>query len=224
LLFMLGFESVWVVLVPVQVTELIFPDRRQQPWLRKRGLIAICIAFLIGCRIAWYGWTQQARPRLHAAPYHPPAIMILLGIGAIIVLIGLAWFLRTCDQAAQVDSRQPANPWLIGLSSFIFGGAWFALITLIFVPHPGIAPWMPLVAGPIWALVSYVLIRHWSTAPAWRDIHRFALCFGAALGCMVPGDISSAGWSRAGRGGCGHDAVISPVRRMASPLPISYIA
>jgi hypothetical protein len=59
-LFMLGFESVWVVLVPVQVTELFFPDRRELPWLRKRGMIATCIAFLLGCRIAWFGWTQKA--------------------------------------------------------------------------------------------------------------------------------------------------------------------
>jgi len=54
-LFMLGYESVWVVLVPVQVTEILFPARRARPWLRKGGLIAACVAFLLGCRIAWYG-------------------------------------------------------------------------------------------------------------------------------------------------------------------------
>src|SRR5580704_14294446 len=32
LLFMLGFESVWVVVVPVEVTELFFPQRASQPW------------------------------------------------------------------------------------------------------------------------------------------------------------------------------------------------
>ena len=110
LLFMLGFESVWVVLIPVQVTELIFPDRRDQPWLRTRGLIATCIAFLIGSRIAWYGWTQQARPRLHAAPYHPPATLILIGLAAIAALIALAWLLRGYGHSGQIDSRQPANP------------------------------------------------------------------------------------------------------------------
>src|SRR6266568_4863736 len=93
-LFMLGFESVWVVLIPVQVTELIFPERREQPWLRKRGLIVTCIAFLVGCRIAWYGWTQQARPRLHAAPYHPPIVALLCGIAAIATLTFMAWLLR----------------------------------------------------------------------------------------------------------------------------------
>ena len=196
LLFMLGFESVWVVLIPVQVTELIFPDRRDQPWLRTRGLIATCIAFLIGSRIAWYGWTQQARPRLHAAPYHPPATLILIGLAAITALIALAWLLRGYGHSGQVDSRQPVTPWLIGIKAFVFGAAWFELIGLIFVPHPSLAVWMPLVAGPVWALLSFGLVRYWSAAKGWRDIHRFALSFGATLGCMAISDVSAAGWTR----------------------------
>jgi len=196
LLFMLGFESVWVVLVPVQVTELIFPDRREQPWLRKRGLIATCIAFLIGSRLAWYGWTQQARPRLHADPYHPQVTLILIGLSAILILIGLAWLLRGYGHSGQIDSRQPAHPWLIGIKAFIFGAAWFALITLVFVPHTDIAVWMPLAAGLIWALLSFALVRYWSAAHGWRAIHRFALAFGAVLGCMAATDVSSAGWTR----------------------------
>lgn len=195
LLFMLGFESVWVVLVPVQVTELIFPDRREQPWLRKRGLIATCVAFLVGCRIAWYGWTQQARPRLNAAPYHPIAMLILISVAAIGFLIGLAWLVRGYGHPGQIDSRETANPWLIGFKAFILGASWFALLILVFVPHSGIAPWVPLAAGPLWALSSFALVRYWSAARGWRDIHRCALSFGAILGCMLPGDISSAGWT-----------------------------
>jgi hypothetical protein len=196
LLFMLGFESVWVVLIPVQVTELIFPDRRKQPWLRRGGLVATCVAFLIGSRIAWYGWTQQARPRLHAAPYHPPAALILIGLAAIAALIAIAWLLRGYGHSGQIDSRQPANTGLIGFKALIFAAAWFELIGLIFVPHPGVAVWIPLVAGPIWALIAFAIVRYWSAAQGWRDIHRFALSFGAVLGCMAIGDASSAGWTR----------------------------
>ena len=100
-LFMLGFESTGVVLVPVQVTELFFPDRRNHPWLRKRGIIATCIVFLVGCRIAWYGWTQQARPRLNASPYHPPIVLILIGLTAIAALVLMAWLLRSVSSMRQ---------------------------------------------------------------------------------------------------------------------------
>ena len=192
-LFMLGFESVWVVLVPVQVTELIFPDRREQPWLRTRGVIATCIAFLIGSRIAWYGWTQQARPRLNAAPYHPPVSLILIGLASIAALICAAYLLRGYGHSRQIPSRQPASPWLIGFKAFIFAAAWYALISLVFVPLPGLAAWIPLAVGPVWALLSFILVRYWSAAAGWRDIHRWALSCGAILGCMAASDISAVG-------------------------------
>jgi hypothetical protein len=195
-LFMLGFESVWVVLIPVQVTELIFPDRREKPWLRKRGIIATCVAFLIGSRIAWYGWTQQARPRLHAAPYHPPAVLLLVGLAAIAALIGLAWLLRNYGDSGQIDSRRPASPWILGIKAFVFAAAWFELIGLVFIPHPGLAVWIPLAAGPVWALLAFAIMRYWSAARGWSNIHRFALSFGALLGCMAMCDVSSVGWTR----------------------------
>ena len=195
LLFMLGFESVWVVLIPVQVTELLFPSRREQPWLRAGGLIATCVAFLVGAPLAWYGWTQQARPRLHAAPYHPPAILILIGFAAIVALIGLAWLLRNYGHSGQLDSRSPAHPWLIGIKAFVFGAAWFGLITLVFVPS-NLAVWIPLAVGITWAVLSFILIRYWSAPTGWRDVHRWALSCGAILGCMVMSDISAAGWTR----------------------------
>src|SRR5262249_11989333 len=47
-LFMLGYEPVSIVLVPLQVTELVFLSRRNEPWLRTRGLIACAIVFLAG--------------------------------------------------------------------------------------------------------------------------------------------------------------------------------
>jgi hypothetical protein len=195
-LFMLGFESVAVVLVPVQVTELFFPNRRKHPWLRKRGIIATCIAFLIGSRIAWYGWTQQARPRLNASPYHPPMVLILIGLTAIVALVLMAWLLRKHGHSSRAESRRPLHPGFIGLIAFLLSGPWFWLITLLFVPHPGLAVWIPVSAGIVWALLSYSLLRYLTAAHAWRDIHRWALSFGAVLGFMVPGDMSAAGWTR----------------------------
>jgi hypothetical protein len=195
-LFMLGFESVWVVLIPVQVTELIFPDRREKPWLGNRGLIATCGAFLVGCRIAWYGWTQQARPRLHAAPYHPPSSAILTGIAAIAILIYMAWLFREYGHLSQIKSRLPAKPWLIALKTLIFGAAWFGLIGLVFVPQPSLPVWAPMTAGVAWAILSFTVVRYWSAAYGWRDVHRWGISFGAVVGCMVLGDSSLVGWSR----------------------------
>src|SRR5579863_10409191 len=91
-LFMLGYESVWGVLVPVQVTELLFRSSRHAPWLRNRGLIITAILFLIGSRIAWYACIKRVRPIIfHLPPYHPGPLAIGSGIFAIALLAILAY-------------------------------------------------------------------------------------------------------------------------------------
>jgi hypothetical protein len=40
-LWALGFESVWAVVLPIALTELLFPDRRDDLWLGPRGLVII---------------------------------------------------------------------------------------------------------------------------------------------------------------------------------------
>ncbi len=93
-LFMLGYESVWIVLVPVQIAELIFADRRNVTWLRTRGLIASAVIFVLGSFIAWAAWIKRARPIVfHAPNYTPPALTILAGLLAITVLALAAYLI-----------------------------------------------------------------------------------------------------------------------------------
>ena len=93
-LFMLGYESVWIVLVPVQLAELIFADRRNVAWLRTRGLIASAVIFVLGSFIAWAAWIKRARPIVfHAPNYTPPALTILAGLLAIAVLALAAYLI-----------------------------------------------------------------------------------------------------------------------------------
>jgi len=196
LLFMLGFESVWVVVVPVQVTELMFPTRRREPWLRTKGLIACCVVFLLGCRIAWYGWTQQARPRLGAAAYHPPAALLMTGIVSILALVGVAYLLRGFGQVAPEDRRGTAPVWVAGLTAFVTGGGWFFLITQHFIPKP-VQPYELVVGmGIAWALVTFALFTVWTARGGWSPMHRWAAAFGASLGCMATPYLSIATWAK----------------------------
>lgn len=196
LLFMLGYESVWVVVVPVQVTELFFPRQARQPWLRMRGIIVACVVFLVGSRIAWYGWTQQARPRLHAAPYHPPLMMIVLGLVAIAALIASAYLVRGFGLPLPDDRRRTIPAWLGGLTAFVMGSAWFGLIGQNFVPHPVQPFWIAIIAGIAWAALAFFLFVWWSSRPAWNDVHRFAAAFGATLACMAAPYRTVATWPK----------------------------
>ena len=196
LLFMLGYESVWVVLVPVQVTELFFPQRAAQPWLHMRGTVACCVFFLLGSRIAWYGWTQQARPRLHAAPYHPPLAMITLGLLAIGGLIALAYVVRGFGRQSLENRHSVVPAWMAGVIAFVMGAAWFQLIAQEFIPKPMEPFWIAIALGIVWAALAFFLFWWWSSRAAWSEVHRFASAFGATLACMAIPYLTIATWPR----------------------------
>jgi hypothetical protein len=193
-LFMLGFESVWVVVVPVHVTELIFSSRRGLPWLRLPGWIVSCVVFLIGSRIAWYGWVQQARPRLGAAPYHPPVAYLAGGVAAIVALIALAYLLRNAGRPVGEGRTAPA--WLGGVTAFVLGAGWFSLIGQVFVPHAWGTANQALMAGCAWALLAFVLFTVWTSRRVWGDVHCFAACWGATLACQAVPYFTIASWPK----------------------------
>ena len=192
-------ESVWVVLVPVQLTELIFPNLRNQPWLKKSGLITSSLVFVLGSFIAWFLWTQIARPRtFHVPKYQPPFFAIFSGALSILLLAFAAYALRNVGQhpsRAQPTSSTP-SPWTVGLATLVFGFPWYLLMSLIFGPRRDIALWIPIIAGIVWASVAFFVIQRWVSSLGWRDIHRWALVFSATLVCMIAGFSGSSTWPR----------------------------
>jgi len=200
-LFMLGFEGVWVVLVPVQLTELIFPQRRNQPWLKKFGVIVSSLIFVLGSFIAWFMWTQIARPRvLHVAKYQPPIIAILSGVLMIALLALAAYAPRTVRQpshrGASAASAGVPPPWFVGLATLIFGFPWYFLMALIFGPKRDLPLWIPVIAAIVWASFVYFAVGRWAASANCRDIHRWALVFSATLVCMIAGFGGSSTWPR----------------------------
>jgi hypothetical protein len=199
-LFMLGYESVWVTLVPVAITELIFSDRRRQPWLRKGGAIAVCAVFVLGCYIAWFSWTKGALPRMHVSPYHPPLLTIGAGVAAILLLGCAAYALRGVGREDANGSRRViGSSWieslLAGIVAFVLGGAWFKLIGMLFTPVECPA-WIPLAAGCAGGVFAYILFATWSSRRSWGDWQRYAAAFGATMACMSVDYINTAGWTR----------------------------
>jgi hypothetical protein len=204
-LFMLGYESVFVVLVPVQLTELIFPHRRNQPWLKKFGLIISSIVFVLGSFIAWFAWTQNARPNVfHVPKYQPPFLAILSGVLLIALLTLAAYALRNVGrpprshQSSGASRPQPKSPspWIVGLIALVFGFPWYLLMSLIFGPRRDIPIWIPVVLGILWATMVYFAIHRRASSPNWNDMHRWALIFAATIVCMLAGFGGSSAWPR----------------------------
>ena len=187
-LWALGYESVWVVLVPVQLTELFFPARRGQLWLRTRGFVIAGIVFVIGAYMAWYGWTQRARVMIfHMPPYSPPPLYIAGAIGAIGLLVLAAYVLPNSPPRSGRTGRTAPAPWVVGLIVTILGTTWAAYVLLGFGSLPDFPFPFALAAGLAWSVLTLFLLWRWTSSPGWGDAHRFDLVFGGVLGCMLGG-------------------------------------
>ena len=183
-LWALGYESVWVVLVPVGLTELLFPARRAQVWLTRRSFVITGIAFVLGAGMAWYGWTQRARVMIfHMPPYSPPPLFILAALGVILLLILAAYAVPAFPPR---EDRAP-SPWLVGITLTALGTPWAAFVLLGFGVLPSLPSAVVLAGGLVWCVLTSLLVRRWTASSDWSDAHRFGLLFGGILACMLGG-------------------------------------
>jgi hypothetical protein len=188
LLWALGYESIWAVVLPIQLTELIFPGRRDDPWVGKRGLVIATVAFVLASFVAWYSWTQVAVPMyFHGPVYWPPVASLLMAVAAIALLMLAALRARAPSGHGGPAARSAPHPWLAGVTAFMLGLPWSALVLIGYGAVPALPVAVPIVSGLALACAAFLLIRHWSSSAAWQDVHRLALVFGALVGNMLAG-------------------------------------
>lgn len=189
LLWAVGHESIWVVVLPVYLAERVFSARRAEVWLGRRGLIVATGLFLGGSSVAWYTWTQQARTMVfHMPKYQPPASLILLALATIAVLVTAALGPRRLSWPQHVRTNRPApQPSRVGLAAFLLALPWTLLVVLAFGALPAVPFAIPLVAGGLVAVVVLALFDRWTASASWNDWHRFAVVSGGITACMAGG-------------------------------------
>ena len=188
-LWAVGYESVWVVLVPVQLTELLFPEGRANRWLKKGGFIVAHLVFVLGAFMAWYGWTQRARVKIfHLPPYSPPPLYI---VGALVVILLLILVARALPERAsrggRTTGRSAPNAGTVGFAVTVLGSVWTAYVILAFGWMPKAPVSLSLAGGLAWCLSTFFLIHRWSSSRDWSDADRLALVFGGMLACSIGG-------------------------------------
>jgi hypothetical protein len=194
LLWALVYEAVFVVIVPVHLVELIFPDRREDLWINRAGVIATTLLFLIGCFFAWFSWTQYARPNgFHVPIYNPPLEAILTAAAVIgsLIVVALGPYRNTLSR--EFAPLRPPAPWLLGLAGGLWAVLWYGLVLLGF----GIAPWFPpslaVGGGLVLAAAIVLVLPRWAAHFDWGVGHEFSVIFGTMLGSMLVGFIGFIG-------------------------------
>lgn len=183
LIWALVYESAWVVLLPTLATDLIFPRRRDEPWLSRTGVIVTAVIFLIGCFFAWFTWTQIARTKVFHQPPFTPSLPFVLGAFAAIVILILA-SLRVPDRLNK-RTLKPPPPSLVAILSAAWAILWFALVVLAF----GLAPQLPAVVVAVLALfvalLLLIIVPLWLADSGWSRRHDYALLAGGLSGSMA---------------------------------------
>lgn len=192
-LWALGFESVWAVVVPIALAEMLFPERRLQPWLGRTGIIVSIIALVLSSFAAWYSWTQVMLPKLYPnSVYHVPMHALVAALVAIAVLIGLALVHQPAARDASVSARPVPHPWVIGICAFAMAFSWFLQVMLAFSAMPQLPPTAALAAGCGLAALAWWLFHRWCSSLNWCDGHMWAVVFGTIVATMLGGYITVA--------------------------------
>jgi hypothetical protein len=187
-LWALGYESIWAVVLPIQLTELVFPACRREPWLGARGLAAVAAVFVLASILAWYLWTQVFVPRFFPeSAYRVPWTAIVMAGAAILMLSAAALGPRPTSRAEGGIVRPAPPPWRVVLVGFALGLPWFALVFLAYGALPALPAAIPILLGIALAGLAFSVITRWSSRCAWQDVHSLALISGALLANMLAG-------------------------------------
>ncbi|HET6569249.1 MAG TPA: hypothetical protein VFG50_14875 [Rhodothermales bacterium] len=186
---MLWYESVYAVVLPIYLTEILFPSRRDEPWLERRGFRAASVVFVLASIGVYFLWHYVGLQKFGPSTYRVPLAYVGVALVVIVGIVGGTLAFRPAQPHRRAE-RRAWPPWLVGVLAFIHGLVWFVMIALAFLPAtalPGASPPLPIAIGLAWVGLGLLGVRYLSRARGWNDRHRLALIFGATLAAMLGG-------------------------------------
>ncbi len=186
LLWALVYEPVFVVFLPVYLAELIFPANREGTWVGKAGLVILICLFFLGSLLAWFSWTQIARPKFfHVPAYHPPVFAVVMALALIAGLIFTAIGPFKHKLQSRASSAKLPSGWVVGIAGALWATLWYGLVLLGF----GLAPFFPPLAaiggGLLLTVAILGFVPRWVANAGWSETQAYALIFGTMLGSML---------------------------------------
>jgi hypothetical protein len=187
LLWAVGYESVWAIVLPVHLTELVFRDRRNDQWLGKSGLSATLFLFGLASVVSWYVWTQVVAPASVGSIYSPPVSLMALASTTIVGLGVAALGPRPALFSSRRTTGPAPRPPMVGALAFALGMLWFLVLAFNYSLFPATSAAVAIAVGLTLAGGALFVIRRLSTSAGWGDAHRLAIVFGGLAASMLAG-------------------------------------
>ncbi|MGV9817129.1 hypothetical protein [Nocardia xishanensis] len=172
-----GYHAVWSIVIPIVLTHLLFPRRRQTAWLSRPMLGVFAGVFTIG--LGTFVFISLVR-----SDFRLSALQIASGVVSVIVLV---WSATGCKRPwAATSTKRCPKPVTVGLFGFGAGLAWLMLYLVAFIGSP--APFVVWVlAALVFAAAVALILRRWAAQSDWNGRHRLEASFGAALALWLFG-------------------------------------
>lgn len=182
----IGYHTVFSVLIPVLLADLLFPGHRNHPYLRHSGLAVTALAAVIGVVLLRVGIAGIEDPGYQTPP--PVVIAILVVVAALLYVALRVLPGRTPTPPAH---RPAPRPVLVALIAATACGCFLALLMPAGLPPEGAdgpaigtGAWVLIPMALAAAITGYVgwLVYRWSAATNWSDTYRIWLIGGALIG------------------------------------------
>jgi len=181
-------HAVWSAAVPILFTDLLFPDSRAVPYLRRIGFVLTGIWYLLGVSLL------AALTRLSIAPGYeaPPSHLAMAALVALLLVV-TALVVLPRNSARPKPAADAPQPRLVLLVTFTASVLWHALLAVLWRIEPAFADW-PLFLVPVLGAMAVAAsmdwgLRQWTARRGWNDRHRLALVSGAVISHSLVGGI-----------------------------------
>jgi hypothetical protein len=185
-LWTIGYHIVYSIGIPILVAELLFPTRRNEPWLGRVGMIVVGVLYVLGLLAI------AAIYRFVVAPdFEPPLLLNLFAVLVAILLVARALIMptRAFEKLSGKAGGRVPSPWIISLLGFLMAALWFGLLDLPEPLRAGAWVLIPIVFDVALLIGFASLIRRWSSDETWSDLHRLALIAGPLIMVIVSGSL-----------------------------------
>jgi hypothetical protein len=171
-----GYHILWSLLIPIALTEVLFPEDGERPWLKTGGVVGAAVCYVIGAAVIAVAFRQTVAPDFRAPHLH---LLVTAVLAAILALAALAWPATPESSESTATADLAPSPWLLGVTILLTSAGWFGLLFLPETLKHGTHTLVPILAAAGVAIAVGWIVKRWSARRNWTDQHRLAVVLGA---------------------------------------------
>ncbi|MFI1465257.1 hypothetical protein [Nocardia carnea] len=184
-----GYHIVFSVMIPIVITDLLFPELKQRSYLRRRGLVGVSLTALAGLALARVTFSATEDPGYQAPIGFSIGLVIVMIILSFVALRILSNRVLPAGPLLQVSGNHRAPATIV--IGPVAGVATLAFLCLLFprgnppegpALGEGVSVYLSMAAAAAVAVGVSMLIRRWSSSSDWTDRHLIWLVGGALVG------------------------------------------